>query len=96
MRYLLLSVVLPVALLSSTVHAATQDDCISMARNYITTMEQSEPIKDVIYSREKFMLNCNTDDNFGQELKSLVIENKALKAVHVMPVNKRKTSSQLI
>lgn len=93
MRYIVMqNFLLSIILLSPAAQAATAEDCVDMARNYILTMEQSESIKDVIYAREKFMLTCNKDDAFAQELISLVIENKALKAVHVRPLNKRKSS----
>jgi len=81
MRFFLL----PLFLFSTYVHAASPKDCLNMARDYLLTLEQEDSVKDSIYSREKFMANCNSDNGFGQELTRLVIDNRALNAIHVRP-----------
>ena len=81
MRFFLL----PLFLFTTYVHAASPEDCINLARDYLLTLEQEGSVKDSIYSRERFMANCNSDHGFGQELTRLVIDNRVLNAIHVRP-----------
>ncbi len=88
MRFILL----PFVLLATTAHATSPETCLNMARDYLLTLQQDESVKDSIYTRERFMTNCNTDNGFGQELTKLIIENRAINAIHVRPERRQKTA----
>lgn len=87
MRFFIITLLL---LCTPAAYAASPEECLNMARDYLSTVDENQPDTQIIYTRETFMSHCKSDNPFNQELTKLVIDNKVIKAIHVRQNTKRK------
>jgi len=74
-------------------YAASPEECLNMARDYLAAVDQNQSDTQVVYARETFMSHCKTGNQFNQELTQLIVENKAIKAIHVRQNLNRKSTN---
>ncbi len=89
-RFLFITLLL---LTSSAAYAASPEACLNMARDYLVAVDNDQPDTQIVYSREIYMSRCKTDNPFNQELTQLILENKAIKAIHVRQNLNRKSAN---
>ncbi|MDT8282490.1 MAG: hypothetical protein RQ982_06690 [Gammaproteobacteria bacterium] len=77
-------------------YAASPEECLNMARNYLAAVTKNQSDTQIVYAREKFMSHCKTGNPFNQELTQLIIEDKAMKAIHVRQNPDRKSASSTL
>ena len=94
MRFLFITLLL---LSTPAAYAASAEECLNMARDYLTAVDKSQSDTQIVYTREIYMSKCKTDNPFNQELTQLILENKAIKAIHVrQSLNRKSANSTLI
>jgi len=86
MRFFITTLLL---LSTPAVFAASPEECLNMARDYLIAVNKNQSDTQVIYTRETYMSHCKTDDQFNQNLTQLVVDNKIIKAINVRQNTKR-------
>jgi len=80
MRFFITTLLL---LSTPVVFAASPEECLNMARDYLSAVEKNQSDTQIVYAREIFLSRCKTSNTFNQHLTQLVIDNKVIKAIHV-------------
>jgi hypothetical protein len=80
MRFLFITLLL---LAAPAAYAASPEECLNMARDYLAAVDKNQSDTQIVYTREIYMSRCKTDNPFNQELTQLILENRAIKAIHV-------------
>ena len=88
MRFFIITAL--VLLTTPTAYAASPEECLNMARDYLVAADKNQSDTKMIYARETYLSHCKTSNPFNQKLTQLVVDNKVIKAIDVRQNTKRK------
>lgn len=93
MRFIFITLLL---LSTPAAYAASPEECLNMARDYLAAVDKNQSDTQTVYARETFMSHCKTGSQFNQELTQLIVEDKAIKAIHVRKSSNRKSANSIV